>query len=509
MNDERESEQELDEIEEEQEEEEEEEEKRAAAPPPPPPPQPAPKPAVKKTRGRTPAQVHAGVGATASMNAPFRNTDAIQLWGEVLDRLRQYPQLGTVYDLGIRVMSAEGRPLGSFDASTVLGTESQSPGDVLVTYVIEQFHFILAQGPAQYDIQIYWKKDSKIYARARISLPSREQLMAIRRANELRDAQRGRVPPPQYPPQGYGAPPPPQYPQPQYQPPPQAWGAPPHGYVPAPGYAPPAPPQGVGGPSERELALMQELAASRGSYGDFAREMLSRAQQAPVGITQEEMRLRVENAQLKERLAVAGMPQAQPAAAAQPQAPPATLAGAAPILDPVRNKLEAMVGTMLQTTVGHVAKSVERAILAGFGAAPGREPEGLGAPPLVAEPVAPEPEDHKPYHTVPLSAKWGNGSPVVFTASKEDGKIDWQGAAMENPIVSETGMQIAKTIGDAVAIGIQKMSGIQFEKPPEVVDSIPRRAVDGTPRTPEERPAPPQPAPSAPNGGRPAWPPQI
>jgi hypothetical protein len=503
-----------DENEEEEEEEEEEEPVQAAPPPPPPAPAPAPRaPGPRKTRARTPAQVHAGVGASPNMNAPFRNTDPAQLWGEILDRLRAYPQLGTVYDLNIRIMNERAQPLGTFEASTVQGSEQQSPGDALVTYVIDQFHIPLAQGAATYDIQIVWKKNSNIYARARLNLPSREQLLALRLANERRTA--AQAPPgfSPYPQQGYGAPPPgygsPQgyapQPQPHYaQPAPQQ--PLPAGYGPAPqqGYgAPPyAPQQAHGfGSNERELAMIHELAASRGMFADMAREMLQRAQAAPVGITQEEMRLRVENAELRARLGMAGQP-AQPAQAVQPRQaePVATGAGAPPaIVDPLRSTIEGMISTALQTAVQHVAKGLQRTVATGFGATP-QEAEAAAAQSFQAEVMEPEPpEDHKPYHSVELGAKWGDGRPVVFTKHKESGAIDWGGAAFENPIIIETGMEIGKKLGDALGAAVQKMAGMPPPPRPEseVVRTIPRSAIDaGVGYAP-----PPQPPPPAPNGG--------
>jgi hypothetical protein len=473
--------------------------------PPPPAPPPAPKP-VRKTRPRTPAQAHAGLGANPAMNAPFAKTEIVELWGEVLERLRRYPQLGTAYDLGIRVYAADGRMLGSFPASSVQGSDQESPGDALVRWLIENYHLPLSSGAATYAIQIFWLRNSHIYARGHLKLPSPEQLLAMKRANEQRAQQQQAPPqyPPQYPPQGYGSPP-------------SAHGyGPPQGYGPAPGYAPPQPhpwgpqPQGPApgvGASEREMAMLAELAASRGQIGEMAREMVARAQQAPAGmISQSEMNLRIENAELRARLSMQAPQPAPQAAAPAPSASPAGTGAPSTIMDPVRHTVEGMVGSILDATLRHAGKTVQKALFAGLGAT---SEDVASAPPLVAEPMEPpKPEDEMPYQTVELQSKWADGRPVVYAKNKESGNIDWTGVALGNPVFMETGMAIGTKIGEAAAAWMQKVSGVHPAPRPEVeiVRSIPRGSVDGTPRV-VDPPAQQEPPSASPNGeARKPWP---
>jgi hypothetical protein len=457
--------------------------------------QAAPEPAVPPIQRRRPRPGAPATEQKAPWRAPWRSIEAVGLWSEICARMRQYPdKLGAPHDLLIQIWSQDENPriLITVNGGQVVGYEGLSPGEAMRNFIIDRVHYPMARGPSTYGIAFVWARNNQFYARSRMNLGSVEEILQLRRAAQAASATVHGYPPPAPAPGAHPYMPPPAY-------------APPPAYGPPVGYgAPPVPAPAAGPAHDREMALIAELAASRGMTNDMMQRALeyarATAQPPPVGTGSIQDVVRSEIARLVPDLSAEiarsvsarlGLP--QPPAQPQPgvAAPPAAAATARVSNDPfdkLRGVAESSFTAILEGTLRNVFKAVNENMARGFGAPPVE---------VVAEPAEPEakpdPDEHLPFHKVGLGVTWHDGREVTYARSKTDGNIDPMGVLMSNPIIGETFLDIATGLKDAASAFATRVATGQAPAaaPPQVVRTIPRGAKFAGVGYPAGAPAPP------------------
>lgn len=166
--------------------------------------------------------------------------------------------------------------LGAIDGSRCAGDGSSedSAGEALMRILTDEIHWHTSKGlPATYQLTFTFKRGGGIYDKAKVRLPSTQEIGQMRATEQGFGRPPGQQQP-QYGPQGYGQPqygpgmgngyPPPQFPQ--FGP--QGFGAPPFGYPP---YGYPQPPQHAPPPSTGDEVA--DLRAEVRSLAEMMRDM--------------------------------------------------------------------------------------------------------------------------------------------------------------------------------------------------------------------------------------------
>ena len=429
----------------------------------------------------------------------WNHKEADLLWAEIIEYHRVHQK--SIHELSLAFYRVDSTTLymGWCDVQEVLGDgTNMGPDAALREYVITRFHLPCGVGrPLTYWIHFRRKTSGKILAQGSLPLPSPQELMAIRRAQQQQaNAFQGNAQ------SFYGSPPvPPPMPQPvQYA------GPPPGGYYP-PGGQPPPPPPTVGAPPDYSRER-EDISFMRGAYSELiaaAREQRAPApwatQPPPVALGEPPNEDRIVEklfAKLAPLVAPAPPPVVQPTLAAPP---PVVVERPAP-----SNPYQAMVERLGLGLMRHVetiasrsmAQAIDRAT--GVGAPPEVEDEDLEEAP--AAQVA-DPKSSLPYNVVENGAKWDDGSPVMLTPRKDGTGFlgqDLMGLAMANPaLLTKFGDPIAK-----VAVGLTE--AVKNATAPKSV-----RPGVGAPHVqvqPAPAPAPrqelPAPAPAPPSNPQPA-----
>jgi hypothetical protein len=435
----------------------------------------------------------------------WSHREAPLMWGEMLGDehpmalSRREPAL-SAFDVACEVLQLDsGRNavwLGSFDGAAVMGSQTATPGEQLVNYLIDKFHSQLSpnQGPAEYEIRFVRKIDNRILGRGKLPLPSMLQINNMRRARMTDTSQ------PSYAPSAYA-----QMPQ-GIQP--GAGYSPPSGPVyTSTGYAPPAPAQGFGaGASPRAMELEVELQRLR------EREAMLRGQlEAERGArTRAEAREPVRHEESEEdrevRIAakvvrMLGIRPAGGAPAGQTAGAQPVGTGAAPggrgfggtvrsLIDQSAETLDAFEQMLAQQDkLEHFVKKAGRR----YGLEPTAHEEARAE--VIdeeAERAAKEAED-LPFAVMEIPETSWRGNPnVKYAKDKETGDISLVGLAAANPqyvvpLVEKllTGVgDLAKIIGQIIvpkAPGPQGAEAGQEGQPAEVVSAIPQAAEEGSP----------------------------
>jgi hypothetical protein len=475
--------------------------------PAPPATGPAQKPRSRQRPGRS-----VGMGASA----PFQSHLAVDLVGEILDRLDKFPGLGKPWDFDIQVLTMDGRDrrqgdriLGSFSLYRLNG--ARNPGEELQDYVTKTYHFPRTEAPEVYDIRFVYAKSAKLFSRGKLPLGGREEIMAIRRAQQETEA-RNPPPPPQGSWTGHGSAP----------------QGPPYGAPPAPAYYPP-PSQAV---PDDVHALRQQLASERAELQrtqGMLQEALRAFQEgrpppfagtgaapapapAPARPESEDERIARIVAQTLRGMGI-GSPAGMGAPA--PQAAPAPSAAAgqtmAEKLSAVMNHgLETMVMNVFQKGLEHAEKTIGTAMR---NATSPPEESAESAEPEPEEPPepAPDPMDRLPFELVPARGidgtpvKWPDGSPLMVGLDRETSDFSFKGSMIGNPFVAGQAMKLGQTLGEAAKTAASR---VQFPDGSTVVNKTPAGARDAgmgsEPQRPQPQreapPAPPPPPPHGPNG---------
>lgn len=494
-------------------EEQEEPEPAGVAAPPPPPPAAAAAPAPPKPPKPRKPRPPAGVAAPPLPLDPqspahpgrgkFSSSYAEEIIEEVFDRLRQYPELGTIYDIDVECWSRDGqaplRVVGKWPLVRFQGDQVRTPGTILRDTVIDEAHMIVSKGqPVTYDLVFMFRSPRRQMTRGLMPLGSVDEINSLRRAQWQKQGQAGMGGTPQQ--GGYGYPYAPQQanpPVPAYVPPQPApygggYGGPgPAGY----GSAPPYDPQTEQLRGELRMAhdrlartegqLQEVMAAFR--EGRAVREVAAPAAGPAAGLgapapqtIREVVQAEVASAVgsgFAELKALLGFKTGPTGIAAPPPSAGARLG------DTILASAEKLVTGLVSESLNQMGKQVQTHIKAGI---------GLGnAAPDEPEEILEVPDDGLPYVVRPTGAQWADGRPVMDVRDKTTGERDWSSVVMSNPTVMEAGGAVM--VG-AVATIKDVLSKIQMPDGSQVVSRTPRGAVDATPR-PGMGAVPPPPAP--------------
>ena len=142
---------------------------------------------------------------------------------------------------------------------------------------------------------------------------------------------------------------------------------------------------------------------------------------------------------------------------------------------------------MMQGVLKKVGQSVDQAIR-GDGAAAAQPTEA------VAEVIPPEdPKENLPFESIPVGSKWPDGRDVMFPRDRETGSINMMGVAFANPFLAEKMADAASSFIGNVGDLVKNMGRAVVPGATEVVQTIPRGAVQagmGQPQAPPMRQAP-------------------
>jgi hypothetical protein len=461
--------------EEEIERDEEDDEVEEAAPPPNPPKQAPPQRiATAKNKKHT----SKGLGQNDSWLGDPHPREADLLWATVLERL---PAVGRgPYDVRIQILqmdppigNSDSVTLGYFSGGNVAGTPEMPGSLALIHYITDYFHMPRPQsrGSVRYQVRFLWAQNSQNFTRGDLTLPPREEIIALRNAETAMRRQQGEpvaayVPPPLSPqqaPQGFGAP------------------QTPSGSQQNPSYYPP--------PDSTTPALMQMMMEMFRASQEQRQPQITPAMlaglAAPPPVVSEDAIISKTTAAVLGALEKAGfLKPPQGVASVTPVAP---VVAATPTTS-LEKAFSRLMDTAVNTFIGGVEKNIKQTLT------------GVGAPPPEAEEpeetIAPTPpDDGLPYRAAKVNddVKWGDGRHVMYAADKESGDFDWKGFLMSNPTIAEKGMEIVGKLGEAAAeavkrVGTQASAGLagaptrQIPQPAaEVVSSTPSNAVDATP----------------------------
>ncbi len=453
-----------------------------------------------------------GVGALggAPEDSP-REAELLWLW--ILARL---PSEGrSAYDVTIQVLqldppASNGRAfmVGSFGGGAIRGSETVDPSQALISYVTDNFHMPRSQSrqSVTYQIRFIWASNSQQMKRGDLTLPPRDEIIAVRQ-EEMRQRQANGEPVTPYapPPMHQGVAGLPQQQSPQ-----------PFGFPPS-YYPPPAGSDSAMMPAL--LSMIQEMwrAQLEGRPPNPAAAGVAAPPPAPLS---EDSIVQKTTASVLMALQQAGI-LTKPAAGVAAATPAATPAAATPATpNSMTSMMERTINRMFEAAIGEVEKNVKKTI-AGVGKpqddddyfdddngkpASTTPQTGVGAPPP-AKPA--EDAFELPWSTKPVAdAKWGDGRPVVYAEDRETGGFSWQGALMSNPTVLEKGMEaaqglagaltdIVKQVGAKASAGFAGGGGQPPQNPPPqmaqktvsippaatVVAETPAGAVDATPKS--------------------------
>lgn len=420
----------------------------------------------------------------------WNSREAELLWPEILQRIPKMVPPKTPYDIDVNVVRFSPGAVvlpGKIDGSLVAGGKGMSPGDALRLAVEDYYHIPAGRGPEDYELRFVWKTSGRIIGRGRLSMPSSEEIIGLRRAQANMRTRRpygGVSMPVESPYDEYGAEETPMAPPPRRQP----VGV---GAAPAPVYpaAPPAPAAGFGADGEVGY-LRQQVGYLSGQLQQLIAAGLVPPSAAPVPPAPQgfgaappdnwEERM----VGLLRRLGVVGgvVPQQQPQAGvgAMPQVPQAAKAtGVASELQAGVSAFKTVVG------LGRELRQLARDLNEVYGEPDmpnGETPE----PPLVAEPVVqpPKPEDSLPFEVVPIPETSFLGHPAKYAIDKETGSFSREGFLMANPGLAEKALELGGKFMEALGNLTNKagMAGApqQQQQPAQVVREIPKGAVDAS-----------------------------
>lgn len=436
-----------------------------------------PEATMPRRRGRKPRDPKPeGMGATVRKPKTYWHDRNIEvLWPEVLEYLRT--QHRPPHDVDIRVKRTEpvealiGQP---FNGGTVMGGEGRAASTAIVDKITDEYHMISgALGPTTYKVEIFWRINSQVLTWGTLRLPSPDAIIGMRRAQQ--NAQQNAQPPTMGAPWQHYAPPPPQYAFSQ----PSAYPSPPYA-----GYgAPPPPPPPAYDPSSAEMRA--ELGYLRGTLDEVLRAAREGRQPniqppptpgAPPSV--EDIARRVAEI-LRPGLGA-------PPVMATPNVVPPT-----PATSVFESSVQSIMQSMMQGVLKKVAGNVDSAIR-GDGSASHQPNEA------VAEVVDDDPKEDLPFQVIPVGSKWPDGREVFFPKKKTDGSIDYMGVLAANPFLMEKLADSASGLIGSVGDLVKNLGRAAIPGAAEVVNNIPRGAVQagmGQPQAPPPQPSPP-PAPT-------------
>jgi hypothetical protein len=438
------------------------------------------------------------------------------LWAHILSWLLTLTPPRHPSEVSIQVIAMGGNSYGmtvtplepKIRGDQVLGDAISPPGDALMNMIIDVYH--ARQQARSYKLKFYfpvsskgsgWEsiKESESFSLEDINTINQRRQMAA----NYRPAQTqgfGAAPGPQY-----GAPPPANYPPPMYPPP---------AYPQAP-YYPPPPPQAYTRPYQEALEMMTgivnelrtENAKMRGQPAPPPVQVPVPPQQPPPPSPLEQRIDALIGAigGLVTRPVAAGVTAGLGAVGVQqPQA----------AVDPIEAEMRSMTTGLMRGLVKKVAGAMQGALLGEEGpVATGTETEVPAAP--LTELV--DPKEALPFQEVKLEGKWGNGSQVIYTPSKDGtgfGGIHVGGFLTENPFVLEKAAEIAgngiNKLGEALSDAVSRMvaggaAHVVHRVPAGATQAGVAGAQQPPPQTVEQPPPPPPPPPveGDPPGG---WP---
>jgi hypothetical protein len=410
-------------------------------------------------------------------------------WPIILDQIEANGM--SPYDASIQVVqldppTAAGNTLSigaPISGGAVQGNNEEPPGAALVRYVTKWYHMPRASSKSTVKYQLRFTVGRNSIARAELVLASREEIMALDRADQMRRAAGGEQPPPYMPPPSFMAP---------SSSVPSAAGV---------GMPMQQPQMSTSAPSMMEMwQMMREMMSAGQQVSPQMMDLMARVGMgsqpppvtAPPPLDEAAMAERV-TANVVKTLAQLGVitipkPYAvgvAPVAQATVVAPVAGVA-AAPIAP--KSAMERAFERVMDAAVTQFVGGVERSIKATI--------TGVGAPPVEsAAEEAPEVEKPPvlPWKSMPVpGATWGNGSQVNYAEDTETGGISLQGFAMNNPILLEKGFEVVTGLAGAATEALKKITMPKQKTPqtpqmpptpssPQIVSEIPAAAADGTP----------------------------
>jgi hypothetical protein len=438
-------------------------------PPAPPIPTPQPSPAARK-----PPKRNKSLGEVPSLPR-----EAELLWPILIDNAVK--QGVTAHAMRINVLqidppmgqAGDNVSVGSFSGGSVAGTADLPAGMALVQYIADHIHMTrpASRGPVRYGIQFLWAQNSHRIARAELTLPPRDEIIAVRTSEARAAGQAGQMPqmPPLYSPPatpsvapGMGAPWPSMY-----------------------------PPQNDATP--QLLAMMQEMfRATLEGRPPTMPGVAAPPIPATPPISEDAIVNRV-TANVLAALEKAGALRPPPGVAAAPAPTPAT--PPAVVVPTAKSAIEKAFDRVLDTAVQQFTANLEKSVKSAI--------SGVGAPPQQIE-EADEPEEAPPKEDpfeVPFKVaavpetRWPDGSPVNYAADSKTGDISPMGLAMANPFVAGKVVDTANTLVAAITDAIKNIGKTNGVVPtgvarpplpppppqPEIVASTPPGATDATP----------------------------
>jgi hypothetical protein len=498
------------------------------------PDSPPPAPAPKRTRQRRMVRTVSNESPRPSGGKGTGRT-AMEVWPELLAELKAKGK--SPYDISVRVVCDDpppSRPIGNaFSANALLGDRSTSPGDRLYQLIRDNYHLTWAKGPCVYDVQFIWRDSGEYARRGFLQLPDPEEIIAMRQNERRMGVYAGAqaVEPPRYAPPAWEPPPtpqaPPQYPQQQYAAPPsyqqprweedQPWsrnggresieaeqlraelqrerentarlqgqmtelvqalregrmpmpsGTP----APIPAVAPPVPPP-VPAPQPQQpidldgvvMRVLDRMGMIRPGVGAAPPQPVPAVPPAPPPVVQMSD---IEAVVMRALGAVGIKAGVTPGVGVGAPPTPKTMAQE---MDAAAETFDRMVSTMQR--VRGVGKKLDK-IFTGEEMIPEANAE------LVDDIPKDEGVGKLPFDAVEIpQVKWSDGRPVMFAASRENGKFDPMGWALSNPAFLEKIGEGMSKIGGALGHVVQAAVKAQQypNAPAEVVDEIPSDAQD-------------------------------
>jgi hypothetical protein len=433
------------------------------APPIMPPKQPPPH-ILKRPKGGKPHTTK-GLGQNDSWLGDPHPREADLLWALILEKL---PAVGRgPYDVRIQILQidppsahGDGLTLGYLSGGYVQGTD-EIPGQLaLVHYITDFFHMprAVSRGSVRYQVRFLWAQNSQNFTRGDITLPPRDEIIALRNADAKRRQQQGEpvapyVPPAIAPAQGFGALPP----QPGYTPSAPTYYPPPDSTAPA------------------LMAMVMEMfrASQEQRQPQITPQMLAGLAGAaqppsPPAVSEDAIVAKVLGA--LEKAGVLPKPVAAPVGVATP--PPAPTPTTS-----LEKAFARLMDTAVNTFIGGVEKNIKQTLT------------GVGAPPPEEEAESElaeqkPPDDGLPYRASKVNdeVKWGDGRLVMYAADKETGDFDWKGFLMANPTIAEKGMDIVAKLGEAAAetvkrVGSQATAGMSGQPKAQIPTTPPMTEV--------------------------------